>query len=176
MKIRQSVVLAFALSGVVAWTAEAQISTGAYGTNSAAVSSSATQQPKGYTSYDNPYATGGAYDPYRNGPATGTGIAKGGLQAKSPGAGQYSATRMGTVGSSLSGALGGAGQCGGHRSGSGGMAGLNMNRPASTSGGHSSLSSCGGNHSGGAAGRIGKNSRLGMSGQAYGMQHQSQSR
>jgi hypothetical protein len=64
MNTRLSVMLTFVLSGLVTSAANAQA--GGVGANPGAASPYKQQRSQAYTSFDNPYAPGGIYDPYRS--------------------------------------------------------------------------------------------------------------
>jgi len=138
------------LIGLVTVSAHAQQA----GASSPAVASPHTQQrSKAYTSFDNPYAPGGIYDPYRGShtQSGGHGMA---LQSKPSGAGHgRSSEEVG--GDSLNSAsddLGGgkihsgtSGQCSKKKPGSSSIAsGPGMNRLGTTKSSYSSLGRCGG--------------------------------
>lgn len=140
MSIRLCLSLLLALSGLVTVSVRAQqTSQSISGANPAEASPYTQKRTQGYTSFDNPYAAGGIYDPYRNSQMTSAG-AKGNPQSSA-----YANTGLGGNNSiQLSGqGTGAAGQTAGSSGGSGTGPGGGK-RLASKS-----ADSCGGNQSGG---------------------------
>ncbi len=197
MNTRLSVMLMFVLSGLVASAANAQA--GGAGASSGAASPYTQQRSQAYTSFDNPYAPGGIYDPYRGNKSLSSSPG-GGLQSrattshKSTGSkmSSLSSTQMTSLGSGRSGSrlsgnsggksAGGLAQCGSGSSRLGGgstLRGAGMNPLGSgMSSRPSSLGHCGSSSayshtsSGMGASPTSLNGRRGMNGQPTGMQQQ----
>ncbi|WP_157572281.1 hypothetical protein [Nevskia soli] len=197
MNTRLSATLTLVLSSLVAAAANAQ----GGGAIPGAASPYTQQRSQAYTSFDNPYAPGGIYDPYRGskslsssqigGPQSTAATSHKATRSKTSSLSSTQVTNPGSgsgeSGSSGGTSAGGMDQCGSSRLGGHGAAGGGgMNRPASgMSSSSSRFNHCGGssgyNHtsSGMGAGtpRMGGstkslNGRRGMNRQSTGMQPQ----
>ena len=155
MTTRLPLLLTISLISLVAVPVSAQqTSTGiGGGASSAAASPYIQQRSKANTSFDNPYAPGGIYDPYRTSrPREGQNLRLGsnsksaGLGGgQKPGRRSGSGLKSGSDGSSGDKTLSsGSDPCGGRQLGRGSMtSGMGMNRPRTT-GSSSGLGRCGG--------------------------------
>lgn len=185
MTTRLRLLVMIALTGLVALPAHAQQgATGLSGTGSLGGASPYTQKrPQAYTSFDNPYAPGGLYDPYK-GSRPQVDHLSSGLPPRPKSARSGSSLNSGSGSFGGSSGFGGSkalsslgGQCGGNKLGGGGTASsLAMSR-LGASGSYSGISRCrglassGSSRSGGMGGMSGgsMNRSLSLGSMAGGM-------